>query len=208
MNAKTWPKARRTGRALTALIACGCACAPAARPQDIAAVQERPNEDRLITSSSMGRIRLGMTLDEARRTFGSTAVLSRTEDGDCAAFVAVMEGQEHTMTLWANEEDPARPIDWSRPIEYIDTFNDAFHTEAGVRPGALVEDVMRLLGPVTEIVESEIESRQFITFERQPPALTFRLDYTGIFTGGSRRTTRFSAGAKILSIAISSHDQP
>ena len=156
----------------------------------------------------MGRIRLGMTLDEARRTLGTAAVLSRTEDGDGAAFVAVMEGKEHTLTLWANEGDPARPIDWSRPIEYIDTFNGAFHTAAGVRPGALVEDVVRLFGPVTEIVMSEIESRQFIGFERQPPGLTFRLDYTGTFTDGGRRTTRFSAGAKILSIAISSRDRP
>jgi len=156
----------------------------------------------------MGRIRLGMTLDEARRTLGTAAVLTRTEDGDGAAFVAVMEGREHTMTLWANEDDPAAPIDWSRPIEYIDTFNDTFHTAAGVRPGALVEDVVRLFGPVTEIVVIEIESRQFITFERQPQALTFRLDYSGIFADGARRTTRFSAGATILSIAISSRDQP
>ena len=105
----------------------------------------------------MGRIRLGMTLDEARRTLGTAAVLTRTEDGDGAAFVAVMEGREHTMTLWANEDDPAAPIDWSRPIEYIDTFNDTFHTAAGVRPGALVEDVVRLFGPVTEIVVIEID---------------------------------------------------
>jgi hypothetical protein len=208
MNERTWPKSLRMARAVSAILVCGSACAASARPPDVTAVQARPTADRLITNSSMGKIRLGMSLDEARRTLGTVAVLSRTEDGDGAAFVAVMEGQEHTLTLWADEEDPATPIDWSRRIEYIDTSNAAFHTEAGMRPGALVEDVVRLFGPVTEIVVSEIESRQFITFERQPPALTFRLDYTGIFADGARRTTRFSAGATILSIAISSRDQP
>jgi hypothetical protein len=208
MNARTGAKSRRMARALSAILMCGAACAPTARPPDVAAVQERPAADRLITNSSMGRLRLGMTLDEARRTLGTVAVLSRTEDGDGAALVAVMEGQEPTLTLSANEDDPARPIDWSRPIQYIATSNAAFHTAEGVRPGALVEDVVRLFGPVTEIVVSEIESREFITFERQPPALTFRLDYTGIFTDGARRTTRFSTGATILSIAISSRDQP
>ena len=205
MSAKSWPRSP-IARAVTAILVSGCACAPARSP-GITAGQERPTDDRLITDSAIGRVRLGMTLNEARRTLGKVARLSRTEDGDGAAFVAVMEGQEHTLTLGANEDDPAAPIDWSRRIEYIDTSNAAFHTAAGVRPGALVEGLVRLFGPVTEIVVSEIESRQFIRFERQPPALTFRLDYTGIFTAASRRTTHFSAGAKILSIAISSRDQ-
>jgi len=60
-------------------------------------------------------------------------------------------------------------------------------------------------GRVTDIVESEIESRQFITFAKQPAAFTFRLDYTGIFAGQSRHTTELRPGGKIHSIAISTY---
>jgi hypothetical protein len=214
MELDAWPNSRRTARA-AALVASVCAltvqlsCLAAAREGPVVQQRVPPSRDaeRLITASSMGRIRLGMTLDQARQALGPTAVLSRTSDGDGAALVAVTEGPEDMLTLWANEDDPATPIDWARPIEYIQTFNAAFQTAEGVQPGALVTDVVRIFGPVTEIVASEIESRQFITFARQPSALTFRLDYTGIFAAGTRRTTQFSAEAKILSIAISSQDQ-
>jgi hypothetical protein len=56
---------------------------------------------------------------------------------------------------------------------------------------------------VVRISESEIESRQHITFDRQPAWLTFRIDYTGIFATGSRETTSYRPEAKILSISIS-----
>jgi len=42
-----------------------------------------------------------------------------------------------------------------------------------------------------------------VTFEKQPSYLTLRLDYTGIFSAGSRQTTKFESDAKILSIAVS-----
>jgi hypothetical protein len=159
--------------------------------------------DHLITASAMGQARLNMTLDEARRAL-RPASFARASDGDGAAFVEVTFAKGDSLMLWANEDDPAAPIDWSKRIVTIETFSAAFHTREGVHPGSPVRDVIKSFGPVLEIVEGEIESRQYITFTRQPKAFTFRLDYTGIFTSGVRRTTRFEPDAKLWSIAISS----
>lgn len=160
-------------------------------------------DTHLITASAMGQVRLRMTLEEARRAL-PVASFSRTSDGDGAALVEIAFGEHHSLSVWADEDDPAKPIDWSKRIVTIETFSAAFHTREGIHPGSLVAEVARLFGPVREIVKSEIESREYVTFARQPRALTFRLDYTGVFSPGRRQTTSFSPGAKIWSIAISS----
>jgi hypothetical protein len=151
----------------------------------------------------MGRVRLNMTLDEARRAFAA-ASFARTSDGDGAALVELRFGKDDSLIVWADEDEPAAPIDWSKKIVTIETFSAAFQTREGVHPGSFVRDAVRLFGPVHDIQKSEIEGRQYITFERQPQAFTFRLDDTGIFMSGTRWTTRFEPGARILSIAISS----
>jgi hypothetical protein len=169
-----------------------------------AGTQARSRSDRhLITGAAMGRVRLNMTLDEARRLLPA-ASFARTSDGDRAALVEVALGQDVSLILRANEDDADAPIDWAKRIVAIETFSAAFHTREGVGPGSLVGNVIEIDGPVREIVESEIESRQYITFDRQPKGLRLRLDYTGIFTSGERRTTRYQPDAKILSVAISS----
>jgi hypothetical protein len=73
-----------------------------------------------------------------------------------------------------------------------------------VRAGALVSEVEGTFGKTREIVKSEIESREFIAFEKQPAYLTLRLDYTGVFADTARTTGEYKPGAKILSIAIAS----
>ena len=157
-----------------------------------------------ISASAMGRIRLEMTLDQARRLLPA-AKFKRVSDGDGAALVEVTVKPDVSMILWADEDDPDTPIAWSKRIKTIETFSPAFHSVEGVHPGSLVTQVEKLFGKTKEITKSEIESREYIVFEKQPAYLTFRLDYTGIFATGSRKTTKFSPGAKIYSIAVSSY---
>jgi hypothetical protein len=178
--------------------------ADARRGDGQGARRDAPGADtHLITASAMGHVRLGMTLDAARRALPD-ASFTRTSDGDGAALVGIVLGRKDSLSVWADEDDPATPIDWSKPIVTIETFSAAFHTREGIHPGSLVTEVARFFGPVSEIVKSEIESREYVTFSRQPKALIFRLDYTGIFSPGRRRTASFAPGAKIHSIAISS----
>jgi hypothetical protein len=142
-----------------------------------------------------------MTIAEARQAL-PTATFARTSDGDGLALVEVTFGVDTSLTLFADEDDPESPIDSSRKITRIETFSPAFHTVEGVRPGALVTDVEAVFGKTREIVKSEIESREFIDFERQPAFLTIRLDYAGVFADGANRTKEYRPGAKILSIAL------
>ena len=106
------------------------------------------------------------------------------------------------MTVYAGEADRDAPIDWTRRIGHIETFSPRCATAAGVRPGALVVEVERILGATTRIVRSEIESREYVEFQRQPAGLTFRLDDGGRFPAGSSETTRYDPAARLLSIAV------
>jgi hypothetical protein len=155
----------------------------------------------VISQSGIAPVRLGMTLQEAKKAFPS-ATFRRTSDGDGAALVSVSLGKEEWMTLHAGEDDPQVPIDWAKRIRFIETFHSACKTMNGVHPGLPVADVEKRFGRTREIVQSEIESREYIRFWNQPARFVFRLNYSGIFAEGSRSTSRFSPDARIYSIAV------
>jgi hypothetical protein len=157
----------------------------------------------LITVSSVGPVKLGMTLDEAKHAF-PTAIFERVSDGDGGAFVSIRIAQEMLMTVYANEDDSEAPIDWSKKITFIEAFSALCVTKNGIHPGLRVLDAEKILGKTKEIQQSEIESREYITFTKQPKALTFRLDYTGIFDEHERKTIKFDPNGKIYSIMINS----
>lgn len=175
------------------------------RRADGGQVASRPARDAdpyLVSATGIGAIRLGMTLAGASDALPE-ATFERTSDGDGAALVSVTIAPGHSVVLRADEDDPALAIDWSRTVRHIETFSSAFHTREGIHPGSLVSDVEQVFGTVQVIRKSEIESREYITFVKQPAGLTFRLDYTGVFAEGSRETKRFAPGARIYSIAVS-----
>lgn len=157
------------------------------------------DEAHLVTQSSIGPVQRGMSLMDAKGVMPH-ATFERTTDGDGVPLVAVRSGENELFILYAGEEDPESEIAWSAKIRNIATFNAAYLTADGIHPGAAIADVERILGSVTSISQSEIESREYITFERQPPGLSFRLNYTGIFPDNSRETTKFQASAEIYAI--------
>lgn len=108
-------------------------------------------DTQLIWASGIGPIRMGITLDEARKTL-SSAEFVRATDGDGTALVQVKLGDENLMTLYANELNRDAPIDFSKKITYIETFSPSCHTENGIHPGSLVLDVEKILGPTKEII--------------------------------------------------------
>lgn len=144
-----------------------------------------------------------MTLGEAKDSLPE-ATLSRTSDGEGVALVEVKHGTEQLMVLYAGEEDPAAPIDMKKRIRNIETFSAGCNTLNEVHPGILVSDAEKILGATKNISKSEIEQREFITFDKQPGWLTLRIDNSGIFEGSAAETKKFNPTAKILSISISS----
>src|SRR5439155_24599395 len=104
---------------------------------------------RVISPSGIGPARLGMTLDQVRRAAPAASV-GRTTDGDGAALVEVTFAPNASVILWAEEDDPNAPIDWSKKIVTIETFSPACHTAEGIHPGSLVADVEKVYGKTKE----------------------------------------------------------
>lgn len=154
-----------------------------------------------ITEASIGPVKLGMTLLEAKQALPK-ATFSRTWDGDGVARITVSTKGSAMMILFAGEEDAGKPINWSKRISSLETFSPNYATRLGVRPGSLVADTEKQYGKVLRVVESEIESRQYVAFQNQPRGMTFRIDYSGIFNKGQHETLNYRPDAKILSISI------
>ncbi len=156
----------------------------------------------LITGTAIGPLQLGVSLDEAQRLMPQ-ASFTRTSDGEGVALVDVAVDGASLAVLYAGEEDPEKPLDLTRPIEFLETFNPACATGEGIHPGSTVEAAEAAYGAAGSIRRSEIESREYIQFEHPPAGLQFRLDYSGEFAEGESQTRRHAPGAKIFSISVS-----
>ncbi len=155
----------------------------------------------LVTKTSIGPLRIGMTLGEARKVLAA-AHFERTTSGDGLALVKVDVGGETLMLIYADEGDPESPVDWSKKVQGLWAFHPSCRTAGGVHPGSSVEDAIRAYGRVKEIFTSEIESREFISFESAPEGLVFRLDNSGVYKENARTTTQFKKDARILAIYV------
>jgi len=106
----------------------------------------------------------------------------------------------HATETGQGETDPEAPIQWNARISHMQTFHSSYHTAEGIHPGSRIKDVEKIYGSVEGISRSEIESREYIQFSRQPPGLTFRLNYSGLYPPNSNETKVFSPNAEILGI--------
>ena len=154
-----------------------------------------------ITRNSAGGIRLGMTLEQARRTLPNCKLL-RTEDGEGIALVGVICSGREVMSFYAGEEDRDAKVNWKRRIEFIEVWDKRFKTTDGVHPEMLVRDAEKILGRVREIVITQIESREFVTFRKVRKGIEYRT-YGGIYTRPSFTTTKYERGSRLHSIQIS-----
>ncbi|MDQ3038384.1 MAG: hypothetical protein M3R16_01060 [Pseudomonadota bacterium] len=156
----------------------------------------------LITGTAIGPVQLGVRLDDAQSLMPQ-ATFTRTSDGEGVALVEVAVDGASLALLYAGEEDPKQPVDVTRPIEFLETFNPACATPEGIHPGSTVEAAEAAYGAAGSISRSEIESREYIQFTHPPAGLQFRLDYSGEFADGENETRRHGPGAKIFSISVS-----
>jgi hypothetical protein len=169
--------------------------------QDWSHATAPPGMRQVISATGLGAVRLRMTLQQARDALPPDYRFERSSDGEGVPWVDVMVGSHVLMSLNAGEDDIEAPIDWERRIEGIQSFSMATRTAEGLSVGDSVADGERIYGPVREIAESEIESRQLVEFERQPE-VAMRIDYSGDFEPGKRKTTRYCDGARIHAMAV------
>lgn len=163
----------------------------------------------LITANSAGGIELWMTVADARVAMPG-ATFERVSDGEGIALVSVFVDGAEQLSLYAGEEDPESSIDMNAPIESIQVMGDKFETARGVKVGMSATDVEAKFGKVTEVMTSEIESREYATFSNQPPGLLIELwsetGTAGVYADGETTTTRLGEGAKVHSITVMGAD--
>ena len=171
-----------------------------------AAEISRAQTEILITGDSAGKIKLGMTVAEARKAMKGFN-FERTSDGEGVALIGInKDGSEYIMTIYAGEDDSEAKIDENAKIEFIEVWFANYKTAEGVHPRMKVSDVEKKYGKVKEIMLSEIESREFAEFGNQPKGLQFRLmndnATAGVYPNGKSKTMKYSPDAYLLSIQV------
>lgn len=165
----------------------------------------KPGLGFLITDNSVGPVRLGITVAQARRALRGFT-LSRTSDGEGIALIAVKRGKLAVMTLYAGEQDPGSRINERAKIEFIEVWDSRYHTVDGVRPKMPLREVELRYGQLREIRLSEIEAREFATLATQPGGIQLRLandtGMAGIYNQGENTTTRYAPSTYLKSISI------
>jgi len=160
----------------------------------------------LVTSKGIMGLAPGMTLREARRRLPDCHFV-RVTDVDGTVLVAVRRGDEELVLMHTdkrgNPQVPAlrKRINWNARIKGMETFHETCRMENGLHPGTPLPEVEERWGKVTEIVQSDIESREYATFPRMPHGIVIRVDYCGVFEEG-RTTDRYRAGGKIQAIGV------
>ena len=188
---------------LTILMACR---GTDAIPSKAAETETGVPRAELVTRTSAGPVRIGMTIAEARKAMPGVA-FARTMDGDGVALVELKRGEKLEMMLYGGEADPQSPIDENAKVEVIIVWGPAYKTAEGVHPGMPLSEVEKKYGKVVKIRMSEIESREYAEFERQPAGLQFRtglpeVGIVGTYPQGSLETKVFSPSAVVSQIEI------
>ena len=161
--------------------------------------------NRLITNNSVGNLRIGMTVAEARRALPGFK-FSRGSDGEGIALIEVGRRKRLHMTVFAGEIDPDKPIDENAKIELIEVLDSRYRTARGVFPRMRVSGVEKRMGKLKNILLSEIEAREFGTFANQPDGVDIRLQArngtAGVYGNGQSQTMRYSSSAYVFSIIV------
>jgi tetratricopeptide (TPR) repeat protein len=169
--------------------------------------QSQPSSSAgVITSTSVGPVRLGMTVAQARSALPGTTFI-RTTGGDGEALIAVKRGENLLMTLYTGDAKPAAPIDERAVIEFVEARDAGFRTSAGVNPTMPLREVEQKYGKLDEISLSEIEAREYATFANHPTGISFRVRtdsvLAGVYPANQTKTERYVSSAYVFGISIS-----
>lgn len=162
--------------------------------------------DRLITSSGVGPVQLGMTIAAAEGVLPGFT-LARFADAAGMPLVAVRRDGETMMTLFAGESLSDAPADAAAEIVLIDVLDPGYRTEAGIGPQSPLNEVERAYGRLIRIRRSELARREYAEFDQQPPGMAFRVvgpddGEAGLYEPGTDMTDRARAASRLLSVSV------
>tara|TARA_B110000037_G_scaffold161873_1_gene182863 strand:+ start:50873 stop:51889 length:1017 start_codon:yes stop_codon:yes gene_type:complete len=163
----------------------------------------------MVSANSAGLIKLGMTIAEAREAMNE-ASFKRSSEGEGIALVTISVNEKTIMRLSAVEENAESTVAGDAVIDFIDVMDTGYKTKDGVHPGISLEDAEKVYGKASELVMSELEAREYVTFPNQPSGLYFRLSNkngsAGIYKAGEMVTTSYRPGSEIAVIEVTGAD--
>ncbi|MEO0376462.1 MAG: hypothetical protein AAF329_17930, partial [Cyanobacteria bacterium P01_A01_bin.17] len=129
-----------------------------------------PSSDQLITATSVGSAKLGMTLGELRQLLPLEAKIEATQLGvDMPPGMRVSFGSEIQYDIAFDSEDVERqPITDQSKIEWIIARNPLYRTAEGVGPGTPLKEAVAQYSTATLGYNYESESRESIQFAKGP----------------------------------------
>lgn len=153
--------------------------------------------NHLITTNSAGDIKLQSTIKSAE-TYLKSSTFSSTTDGEGVPLISVTNKQRLLFLFYLNNHDM---------IQFIEIFDNQYQTKDGVRTGMSIHEIEKHYGKLTEIIRSEIESREYATFTNQPKDIIFRVTgkndgEAGIYSNKDNKTQTYHSDAILYSISI------
>ncbi len=155
-------------------------------------------KNKLITSTSAGVIKLGMSAAEARRRAKPLKVSKGVNVFEGDMLSRVTEGRKLVMTF----------IEYTGKITRIDVVDSTYHTAKGVRVGMSLRDVEKKYGKLEKIEIDEQTDYEYAIFANSPAGLKFRVAVSGkgkragIYAKDAYETTKFNRGIFIKTIAV------
>ncbi len=171
----------------------------------IAAVGQGGSE-YLITNEAVGAVRLGMTINEAKRALDDAEFNMQGEDGQVKVF------RKGKLTMIASVVmNDANEITSSSKIISIKVIDPRYKTAAGVFPGMTIVAAEKVMGKIGRMTLAYGET-EYADFTKQPAGLRFEFKGTNSRKAGiyditypdprEQFATKFTAGAYIYCIDV------
>lgn len=155
-------------------------------------------KNKLITSTSAGVIKLGMSAADARRRAKPLKVSKGVNVFEGDMLSRVTNGKKLVMTF----------IEYTGKITRIDVVDPTYQTAKGVRVGMRLQDVESKYGKLQKIEVDEQTEGEYAIFANQPEGLRFLVAVSGkgkkagIYAKDAFETTKFNRGIFIKTITV------
>ncbi len=177
---------------------------------------QKTSNNNLITKKSVGDVKLGMTIGEARKALKGFT-LGEGGGSEGLTFIGVFDGKKQILEFGQygerNDKGELPAIDENQVIKYISILDSRYKTEEGVGIGTKVEEAEKRYGKLKEIFFDQ-HVGEIAYFSKAPKGLGFLLigndgkyGKAGNYVGAKpqdygQRTKKYVPGAYISSMSI------
>ncbi len=181
-------------------------------------LSDESNPDNMITQTSVGNIKLGMTIGEARKALPSGYTLGPGGGSEGLTFIGVFDGEKQILELGEygerDEDGNLPPIDENQVIQSIGILDSRYKTAENVGIGTSVEEAEKHYGKLKEIFfDQHVGEIAYFSDSKGFGFLLVGKDgkygEAGNYVGAEpqqygQRTKKYNPGAYISAMSISS----